>query len=51
MDYDGEEDAKSNLLVHLNGRLEGESSSIEKGMCVLFAIGCVSSLASYWSLW
>ena len=48
MDYDGEEDARSSLLVHLNGRLEGESRSIGNGMCVLFAlvIGCRISLAS-----
>ena len=44
MDYDGEEDGKSNLLVNLNGRLKGESSSIENGMCVLFAIGCRASM-------
>ena len=43
MDYDGEEDARSSLLVHLNGRLEGESNSIEYGMRTLFAIGCSSS--------
>ena len=46
MDYDGEEDARSNLLVHLDGRLEGESSSMGNGMCVLFAIGSRSSLGS-----
>ena len=43
MDYDGEEDARSILLVHLTGRLEGESNSIENGMRVLFAIVCRSS--------
>ena len=46
MDYDGEEDARSSLLVHLNGRLEVESSSIGNGICVPFAIGCRRSLAS-----
>ena len=49
MDYDGEEDARSNLLVYLNGRLEGQSSSMKNGMYVLFAIGCRSLSASMWA--
>ena len=44
MDYDGEEDARSNLLVYLNGHLKGESSRR-----VLFAIGCRSPSASMWA--
>lgn len=48
MDYDGGEDARSSPLVHLDGRLEGESCSIGKGECVLCAIvvECKTSLAS-----
>ena len=38
MDYDGGEDARGSLLEHLDGRLEGESSSAGEGRYVLCTI-------------
>lgn len=47
MDCDGGEDARSNLMGHLDGRLEGELSSIGKLKYVRCAIviGCNISTA------